>query len=417
MQESQPQNINPEQENNSNIIDDSGLIELAKKREEEIEQKRKKFNRIMFFAKIGLLIIGILIAAYIIYWKSTPTPPPPDFKVEDKPEPLPEPEPLTEWTQHKDEGLKIFVKYPPESRLFTYDTPSNKVEIVYDSMADDFSTVTEENLKQGYIFRITPLNIGIRTIDRITEIKRDSFKSRCPTTAVFSEITSTLVDTVDARTFDIRNCNSDYKVYYSPRFNIYYEIAQIYKGDFGVRQKFKSTTDEIFISFKFFPEGETLPEEPFKTYINEQLKFLFIHPNLDDTCCTIQGPPIQEARKEVVLVKPDTYVDQNTMDGLGVYIYNLRAAQTFEAFISAQKQLLIEEYTVVRGVAPKTEDSAIMVGQYESQMLKGYSWRGTYFVYTFIPQKNIVIIFSIKSTTPEFEKTILEETLKTFETF
>ena len=112
-------------------------------------------------------------------------------------------------------------------------------------------SILQENLKQGYIFRITPLNIGIRTIDRITEIKRDSFKSRCPTTAVFSEITSTLVDTVDARTFDIRNCNSDYKVYYSPRFNIYYEIAQIYKGDFGVRQKFKSTTDEIFISFKY----------------------------------------------------------------------------------------------------------------------------------------------------------------------
>ncbi|RJR28249.1 hypothetical protein C4561_00100 [candidate division WWE3 bacterium] len=394
--------------------EDIGLVELAKKREEEIEQKKKKFNKIMFAVKMVVLAIALLITAYIIYIKSIPTPPPPEFKVEDKPEVIPEPEPAKEWTQYKNEGLKIFVKYPPESEIYAYENPNNKIEIVYDSTAEDLSTVTEENLSQGYIFRITPLNIGIRTIDRITEIKRDSFKSKCPEAAIFSVISKTLVDEVDARTFDIKNCDSDYKVYYSPRFGIYYEIAQIYKGDFGVRQKYKSTTDEIFLSFKFFPEGEILPEEPFKTFISEQMKFLFIHPNLDDTCCDIQAPPAQGARKLVVLAKPDTYVDLNQMDGIGVYTYYL--STDFDKFISEQKQLLIEEFKVVKGFAPDAQDVPVKLGNIDAIMLKGYSWRGTDFVYAIMPNK-IMIIFSIKSTNEEFEKTIIEETLATFETF
>jgi hypothetical protein len=397
------------------IVEDLSLLDIAKRKEEEIKKKEKKFKKIMLIIKIVFLVVGLSLLAFVIYLKTLPAVPLPPVRIDNPPEELPKPDPTIEWTQYKDEGLKIFVKYPPESKLITYNTPSNKLEIVYDSSVEDLSGVTEDNLNQGYIFRVTPLNIGIRTIERITEIKRDSFKTRCPTAALFTNISKTLVDTVDARTFDIKNCNSDYKVYYTPRFGIYYEIAQIFKGDFGVRQQYKSTTDEIFLSFKFFPEGGILPEEPFKTYINERDKFLFIYPNLDDTCCDIQAPPVIGIVKEVVLANKDTYVDINQMDGIGVFTYNLQ--KNFDAFLYDQKQLMIEEYKVVNGYAPEIEDLPFKLGKIDAQLLKGYSWRGTNFIYAQIPKKNIAIIFSIKSTNKEFEDKILNESLSTFETF
>jgi hypothetical protein len=405
--------VNPSAPEPQPTVDDRGLIELAQKRKAENARRKSEYRKIMSIVTIlVLLIVGVLVGFYI--YKSSKKTAPSAYVIKPTPTAQPtkaEPDPtrVTEWNIYKSDRIKVLIKKPIQTKVLESTNPALRVDIVFDKKNPEPVSGSETELGEGYIFRVTPLEVGIRDINSITQIKMDSFKLNCPTTSVFSEAKDELIDTIKARGFEIRNCNGDYLVHYIPRFGIYYEIVQYSKGDFGYRQKYRAILDEMLIAFNFYPEA-TSPLGPFKTFIDEGNKILFIHPNLDENCCELPKPPTNEAQKIVMLGNKATFKDSDHFDGLGVFL--LSTGRGYDQFVEEQKRLLIEDYKVVKGVDPTVSQLDLTVGgKYRAIRLKGYSWRGNDLIYAEIPGGwgNRVLIFSVRNVSgASFEKTLTD---------
>jgi hypothetical protein len=384
-------------------IDDTGLSEIAAKRQKDIQARKKRFNLIVRLVAI-LIVVGAIVGIVLNLKKQHTPPPVTPIIVENPPEEIVEEKPVEstedQWTLYKSEELKVFVKYPKIAMMNDISNVYRKIEIVFQKDMDRKTVFDEKSLTEGYLFRISPLTLGIRNLDEIARIKMDSFRVKCPTTAQFSDISKTMVDTVDARTFAISNCDGDYVVTYVPRFGIYYEFVQFYKGNFGIRQQYRSATDEIMMNFRFFPEGHAEPEGPFKTYINDQFKFLFIHPNMDTGCCSFAAPPLRNIKGVITIADKETFKDQNNFDGIGFFSYTFdMQRESLQSIVDGQKQVLIEDYKVVAGKDPETETTETKVGQYDALMLKGFSWRGDTLIYAKTPANNRLLIIMLKNIT------------------
>lgn len=411
------ENINP-QENKEVpqefVQPEETLVDLAKVKKAEIKKKKKTFDKIILGLKFLLIFIVLGVGAYFVLQKPEDTVVP-KFIIEE-PNVEPDDETDSEWNLYKDEGLKIFIKHPQEATVIKSEE-TNKLEVVFEKDSQDPNIITEKSLNQGYIFRVSPLNIALKDLDKITKIKLDSFKSKCPETASFGDISKTLLDTVAARNFTVSNCDVDYEVTYSPRFGIYYEILQIYKGDLGIKQQYKSITDEILLSFRYFPEDDETIIEPFQTYINERDKFLFKHPNFDSECCdfpkpTSQGNPV----KIIVLGEKETFADKDNFNGFAVFVEKI-GKEGYDSYLSIQKQSLKEDYSIVTGNQPITEDLNIKLGELEGALLKGYSWRGYNMIYLKLPRTEKALILTIKNTTGEKFDETMRKVYESFEFF
>lgn len=402
------------------VIEES-LEDIAKKKIQKIEKGRKIFNSIMLVVKILLLVLAAVAAGYF-FLKKDPEEIVPGYNTTNNTEPKPVEQPQ-EWTLHKDEGLKIFVQYPPESSLIKYDDPINKLEIIYEKSTEDFTTVTEKNLKQGYIFRVTPFNLSIRDLDKTAAIKRDSFLKRCPAGFTVTDVQGTLVDTIDSRTFEVFDCDADYRVTYTPRFGIYYEILQIYKGDVGIKQQYKSKTDEIFLSYRFFSE-ETPPPDPYTTFIDQKVGYQITHPNLDSSCCDIESPPAVDGiyiRHSLSLYDKDTYVDEKTFDGIQIYFIDYQDRyESFDDLIRRQKETFTEDYKIATSTDPNFNEYNIKVGNYGARRIDGISWKGNDFIYVdyiFENKFKRALVLVIKNTSGEEFKVIVQGIIDSFENY
>ncbi len=404
-------------------VDDSGLIDLAKKRKEDAQRRHKEYKKFSRIIWLLILIIAAVFITFYIYKSGRKTAPsaytvvPTPTKQPDKLDP--DQTKISEWNIYKSDRIKVLIRKPYTSTVLESSKPALKVDVVYDKKNPNPTSGLEENLGEGFIFRVTPLDIGIRKIDSITQIKMDSFKVKCPTTAVFSEVKKDLVDTIDALGFEIRNCNGDYVVHYIPRFGIYYEIVQFSKGDFGYRQKYRATLDEMLKAFTFYPEA-TSPIGPFKTFIDETNRILFIHPNLDEKCCELPKPPVNEPSKVVMLGNKATYKDADHFDGIGLFVIGLgNNGIGFDQFIEEQKRLLIEDYKVVKGEDPLVSQANIKVGDYKATRLNGYSWRGNDLVYAEIPGGwgKRILIFSIRNISGSSFETTINDILSTVQAY
>lgn len=408
-------------------IDDAGLVELAERRKNEVEKKKKKFQKISNILKIAVAIIVVVGGTWFYFYMRMPKVTP--INVENNNENNTNNNNSNtnnnennngDWGMYIGNEIRTNITYPKEAKVNFYDKPTPHAEVVYDPSSTNLSIINESNISSGYIFRVTPLNVGLRDTKSITEIKMQSYKLKCPATAQFSEVRDTNIGGVPAKTFDITNCDADYTISYLPRFQMYMEIFQMYKGDYGYRQKYKATTELLSSTLKFFAEDNGDPVGPFKTYINEGKKFLFLHPNLDENCCDTPAPPLNNLEKIVVLGDPKTYIDNNNFDGIGVY--TMRSYGEFgdlNQLVQQQKKQLIEDYRVVKGADPVTSDSEIKVGKYRGIRLKGYSWRGNELIYTFLGNEldSYILVFSVKNVSgEEFDKKV-EAILASLETF
>ena len=405
-------------------IDDRGLLELSQqKREQEIEKKRKRFRKWMIVLKVILVFITLYIADRIYEVQKNKVSPP-AFTVEQKPQEQAPPEDpykntdTTTWTLYRNQKIRVFIRHPSDATVIETEKPALRVDIIYDKNNLNPTEVNESSPSEGYIFRVTPLDVVIRTIDGVTQTKMESFKTKCPSAAIFSRANKTTISGLEARTFEILNCDGDYLVSYVQKFGIYFEIVQLYKGDFGYKQKYRAILEEILRAFKLFPENE-IPIGPFKTFVDDKNKISFKHPNLDETCCEATPPPLNELSTIVLLGDKTTFKDNNNFDGVGVYISTNRyRSSSFNNTIESQKKLLKEDYKVVRGYDAVTEDGPIKVGKYDGVILKGYSWRGNDLIYVELPNQYSprLIVFSIKNLTgEEFQKKVLD-ILSSFET-
>ncbi len=414
--------VSPSQEPPKIPIDDSGLVELAQKRKDAALKKKTTFDKIYKVVKIAGLIFVLTFAAALTYKNINKTAPS-NFNVNNT-TPTPtkaeeNPNDVSSWNLYKSEKNKVFVKHPKDAVALESTNAALRLDVVYDKNNSAPTSGNETDLVEGFIFRVTPLDVGIRNIDSISQIKMESFKVKCPATAVFSQVRHNLVDSIDSRNFEIKNCNGDYIINYIPRFGIYYEIAQFYKGDFGYKQKYRATLEEMLRAFKFFPEA-TAPVGPFKTFVDEKNKILFIHANLDETCCDLPKPPITELITIINLGIKETYKDKDNFDGIGLFMKDLSYYDGgLDRYVEDQKRLLVEDYKVITGVEPVTTVSEVQVGKYRAFRLKGYSWRGNELVYLEVPgsYSSRMLIFSIRNISGESFETHVQQILSSLETY
>ena len=177
-------------------INDESLEDIGRKRDFQIKQKRAFFNKVKLIAIILFVTSAGLLISYIITERQRTTAPTKPIVI-DTPTPTNVQEPASTWELDRDDNLKVFVKVPPEAKLFTAQNPST-LSIVFSKNEPDFSKVDTSNLSDGYIFRITPLSVGTRDLNKLTEIKRESYKIQCPSTANITPAHGTKVDTIDS---------------------------------------------------------------------------------------------------------------------------------------------------------------------------------------------------------------------------
>jgi len=122
-------------------------------------------------------------------------------------------------------------------------------------------------------------------------------------------------------------------------------------------------------------DTEKDPYEGWKTYTSEKYRFSFKHPNLDSTCCSLAGSASGNPQKYIVLADKSTVIPNTgkAFDGIAVYFeYNVNNL-SFEEYLEAEKEELIENYkTIASDVPTNTTETTRTVGGLEATVLKGY---------------------------------------------
>lgn len=427
--EKQPESeSNPQQEIEKPIVEQAGPKPItptsdqaetldARQKEAVAIAKKKKFKKraIIFLGIFGVLIVlsasGSIYKKYFV--KNEPVIYVPD---EEERKPQVGDVETKNLVQANSDSLRLSLEYPQDA--FISEIQENgikKLNVVYTSSTSEPGDVLEDTLAEGYIFRIATFTTEIRDLEELTQVKRDSFVSKCPETAEISKIEEDTVSTTPALSFTATNCNGDYKLTYTEKFDVHYEITQFFKGDFGYKQRYRAATEDILGSVNFYPEvieGDTV------TFTEDTYKFSFEHPKFDNTCCDITGPISSRTQKIVVLGDLNSVIDKTTFDGIGIFVER-SAVVSLEEYIELQRKTLIDDYIVVKGKAPTPQDISVKVGDRDGIMLKGYSWRGNDLVFVDISDSDIkkYLIVSVLNTTGDSFTETFNTILRSFKFF
>lgn len=380
---------------------------------EKQNSRKKRLFMICFTIVISLIVISILAPTAIKFYKEHFIKVPPKVENPDN-NPvivIPEEQNPESIVEHRSDSLRLSLEHLRKSVLFEYQGESDKtrrIEIVYDKNKPGELISTEE-LTEGYIFKVNTFSTTFRQIDDITKVKKEAFLSACPDTATISNTLNTTISGISGRSFEVKNCNADYKISYVVKNNINYEFTQIFKGDLGYRQAYKAETENIIGSIKFYPD-EKPDLGPIETYKNNIYNFSFEYPRyLSTECCNITGPVSDKFERLIVL--GDTRGDTNTdnADVVGFFVDNNRNGD-FNTYLEKQKSLLTDDYIITKSEAPKPEIRTIQVGEKEATMLRGYSWRGNDLTYIDISDSSgrggKVLVISTKELEEKFEEVL-----------
>lgn len=249
----------------------------------------------------------------------------------------------------------------------------------------------EENLTDGYIFKVVVFAQPDKTLEEYVNTKRNFFISTCDKNSSVSEIAPEQFGIIEISKLQVQNCPLDYVEYFLQEGANIIEIALIDKGDLGYKQQYKNTLGQIFASFKLTERGGNTNgnEETFRSFVHG---FSFKHPKLDSTCCDVKGPLVGSFEKVVILGK-----DAGN-EGIGIYVEaKALESMTFDEFINSQKSSLRENYIRVAGREPKSSDFEIVLDNVTGVTLKNYAWWAD-ITYVPIPssRKILVIVKSLK---------------------
>jgi hypothetical protein len=403
-------------------------IEIEQQEKEKVVKKKKTLFTIVFVPITVVLGLFLLFGGVFFIYKNflapktqiiTPSP--------EEPQSQPNNEIQVEKTvKYKSDNLKLSLEYPKEAKLIDTWESSNqtkKLEIFFSKdgvVTQKTEGVKDSEISEGYIFRISTFTTSIRILDEIAKVKKESVKTNCPETAEFADTYSTQINGIDSRVFEVKNCNGDLTITYTPKFGVFYAFEQIYKGDLGYKQKQKASTQEILDSVRFYPEP-TGPEVPYEVYTSDTYKFSFEHPKFDSSCCDLAGPPTTtNAEKLIVLADKETFVSKTDFDGLAVYVYKFREGENYDGFLEKQKKTLIDDFIVVRGTEPKLQEVTIKTGDKDAVLLRGYSWRETDLIYTnWVGSygRNYALIISVKRMTGDKFDEKVDRILSSFKFF
>jgi len=401
--------------------DDHGVFPEIADKEERIRKGKKTVNTIMY-AIVGtvifIIVLGILLSLIKYIQDKTKK----SFETKEEIKIETNVDISKTWNNYTNNELRLDIKYPDNAKLMenkSYNGNIRNVEILY--TPTNANNTTGDTLTEGFIFRITPLSLTKNTLDEVATVKRESFYIECGEGVQMSAVRPDLIYGLDSRTFDVRNCKGDFKVTYTKRFGIYYEITQLYRGDLGFRQQYKSTTEEMVKSIAFQPEDE-VQEEPFKLFESKQANISFKYPKeLTENCCTLPEVTGTGVRKIIVLGAKESdskygvfglFVSANTS-------VNSKAVISFEDYVNTQKANLISDYKIANnGNEPTIVQEQMNINGKYALRFKGLSWRGNDLIFIKVANtKDVVEKFYTISITnnigPEFEN-IFQDILSTF---
>jgi hypothetical protein len=416
-------------------------------KEQEAERKRKRFNltiKTIIIGVTGFIAVLILFNTGLMVWNRNK----PIYQPKD-----PTPDPVTivdpndpgdilydEKALYKSDLFRLTLDYPERAKLVEKEIEGEnpqKLVISHDDhifkeyfdpnkdikqITDELPEISEEELEQGFIFKITLLSLP-REIDEVVEIKRASFKQECPSSSVINEGFGLLVDEIESSSFYVDNCYGSHRITYVPRFGIYFEIHQIYAGDIGYRHKFTAITDDILNSVDFYLSDEEIPiYEPFLTYIDERynLKFKY-HSEFEKNCCDIFEPVPNVRFAHLVTFGAPLIENNNDYSKYGLFVTNHYRSKkfsdrlpSFEGTYQEHKNLLVTDYKLVTGNTPEIREEEIVLGGKKAYRLKGVSFRGYELIYV-SDNGNSTFVFVIDAQEDVDFEPYLQKILETFE--
>lgn len=393
-----------ETQNNTDIT----LPEIAQK-EEEIKKRKRKFK--LFVLSFGGIILFVIILTIIVGIINAI-----NLKNKQKYEKVEEPiqtpveNPQESWNSYDNTEVRVKFKYPNTSKIIENREINQKirnVEVIYTPNGID--NVSESNLVEGFIFRITPLQLDKRALEDVVSVKRESFHTECGDNAEISSIRASVVDNLEAKTFDVRNCNGDFNVTYFSRFGIFFEINQVYRGDIGYRQQYMNTTEEIMKTVTLYPE-EIVEEGPYKDFVDEGHKITFKYPKeLNTTCCKVDDID-QTAEKIITLGTKET---EDKYGAIAIYVEGKNQGanrdKTFDQIVQMKKDKFISDYKIVNaGREPTIIEEQFQIGGMFAVRFKGLSWKGNDIIFVDVTtdDRNFFGITTTNKIGTEFEKII-----------
>jgi hypothetical protein len=388
-------------------------------REKQNRRKKKKFISTLIIGG-ALCLFFVLIPVGITFYKTyfiKAKPIVQNIDDEDKTPKIPTVIDVSKLTLLNSDLLKISLEYLQQASIYeSYDQANQikKLEIAFDKL-DGQEKVTEQNLREGYIFRVSAFTTSQRNLTEVTQVKREAFIAKCPGSATFSNTSETTVNSLKGSTFEISNCGADYKLTYVLNSGVTYEFAQIYKGDVGYRQVYRAATDDILLSVKFYQEKVEMG--PLETYSSPNWSFSFKYPvSFSSNCCDIPALVSSKSQSLITLGDSTSLVNRTNFDGFAVLMDRYDEGGT-DAYLNTQRKTLIDDYIVVKGEAPTLSETTIKVGDKDALLLKGYTWNGNNLIYVPIKENENsgkVLIISIKNISGDSFGLKMDEILKSF---
>lgn len=302
------------------------------------------------------------------------------------------------------ETFKLKLTYPKDDDLKLVEG-----EEIYENNVSIINSVKRQDetiLVEGYQVKISLLSPTNRTLDQAIEVKKESMKTYCPETSTITKTYPTTVGGLNGLYFAVRDCNGDYLVNYVSKFGLFYEIEQLFIGDLGYIQKYKSDSSDIVRTIEFYPEVEDIKE--MTTF--ETNYFTMEHPtDMSKECCKTDDIPG---------VKEDKFLDvgyADTGDTLSVSI-DVRTQSNYEEYVSKVKEWLIDDYIIVKNAKPNLEDINLKVGDRDATMLKGYTWQGHDIIIVNMSKERATayLLVSVKSVSGKDFDVTVSEILKSF---
>ncbi len=378
---------------------------------DQIEARKAKFYKTIrtagLLAVLGIVLIITLITIIRVVAKSNKTFIVPQSEQTQEEQPtFPEPEEDPDvWNLFKSDIFMFSVKYPHDDDFRELETLSEDSTTYQISFKDTQppESIGTESIESGYFVKITPLEISSINTFNAASVKRENFINTCPTVADISVVFPINIAGIPGDHFTARNCNSDYLIAYVKFRNYMFEIIQAHKGDLGYKQAYKTTAEQIVSSIRFIEATSNEEIPPTMTYI-DPLNFSVEYPSyLNKDCCDVPKPPVNVPSKRIVLAESD-----NT-NAVGFYTGFKDKVQSFNDFIEQQKQILIDEHTVIKGGPPQGTQENVTIGDLQGISLKGYSWEGNDLTYFMLKHKdnNRVLVISKTNISEDIYQSII----------
>ncbi len=384
----------PQEEHETKEVEPVKIIgpEPPKKRELQLPKIRPKILIILFITLAVFLVGGTLFKKMLTRPHSAPET---ETAQETTASSGEQPE-LSPFTTYIDDDYNFSFTYKRDltfEKLGIFTDGPIQYRVIYAGTNQNVPVRTEEDLIDGYIFKVYVHKDITDPILDLIDKKMDRYKLECSDKVELSKIEEFTFNPGNyaAYTFQIDNCPPDYKHTFIVKNNYVFEIVQVHRGDLGFRQAYKTQTEQILDSF-MFTDTPLYTGPQTEKFESREYGFSLRHKQLNSVCCNIAGPALP---KVGVLARKDPEIKKYTepFDGIGIFADKNPEGLDFETYLRNQKQELVKEYQTVVGQSPVTSENVVNVGSVEGVLLQGYAWWGDV-ILVHHPQSNIVFMIA-----------------------